>query len=171
MKGNSKTWFFIASYIAVIYLTLPVMRHLLGFFYNLVGRPAVRHSITVLIAGFALYVFSVLSRRVSAFRAVLPVALLCILAAYVKTPEERIHFIEYGVLGFLVLKTGRGVFFALLFSAVVGGVDELIQHFLPNRVGDMRDVLMNAAGGALGVWAGRLYLVRRSPSQVDYKPL
>lgn len=160
MKNLSKTWSFIAAYIAVIYVTLPVMRQVLGFFYSLIGRAALGYSINVLIIGLMSYVLVLLSRKGSAFQTLLLLAVTVLMVFYVKRPEERIHFLEYGVLGFAVIKAGRGVFFALLFTALVGGVDELIQHFLPSRVGDWRDVFMNAAGGALGVWAGRLWFLR-----------
>ena len=34
-------------------------------------------------------------------------------------------------------------------------VDEIIQLFLPNRYGDMRDVVMNSLGGVSGLWLGQ----------------
>ena len=37
----------------------------------------------------------------------------------------------------------------------VGLVDEIIQWFLPNRYGDMRDVVMNSLGGISGLWLGQ----------------
>ena len=42
----------------------------------------------------------------------------------------------------------------VLFVVAVGCVDELIQWWLPNRVGDWRDVGMNALAGTLGVAMG-----------------
>ena len=44
--------------------------------------------------------------------------------------------------------------------SIIGIGDETIQRFLPNRVGDIRDVFMNSFGGLLGigvmgVWNGK----------------
>ncbi|MEK7197011.1 MAG: VanZ family protein [Thermodesulfovibrionales bacterium] len=76
-------------------------------------------------------------------------------------PEERVHFLEYGILGFLVsTATGTGsrhLIRALLLIVLIGSVDEFIQLLLPNRVGDLRDVLMNATGGVLGLWVEKFW--------------
>ena len=37
----------------------------------------------------------------------------------------------------------------------VGLVDEIIQWYLPNRYGDIRDVMMNSLGGISGLWLGQ----------------
>ena len=37
----------------------------------------------------------------------------------------------------------------------VGLVDEIIQWYLPNRYGDIRDVVMNSLGGVSGLWLGQ----------------
>ena len=42
-----------------------------------------------------------------------------------------------------------------LFIMSVGLVDEIIQWFLPNRYGDIRDVVMNSLGGVSGLWLGQ----------------
>ena len=41
-------------------------------------------------------------------------------------------------------------FFALIFSMVIGVMDEGIQYFLPNRVFDKYDIALNWKGAALG---------------------
>jgi len=78
-------------------------------------------------------------------------------------PEERIHLLEYGLLGYLsfgLVRTGEvspierfGV--PLLFGILVGGCDELLQFYLPDRVGDFRDIVFNSLGTIWGValWA------------------
>lgn len=78
--------------------------------------------------------------------------------------EERLHLIEYGVLGWLVWRAwrardgaqaaGPGIFaldaaLSLVIVCFVGMVDEGIQHFLPSRVGDWRDVALDALSGLL----------------------
>ena len=73
---------------------------------------------------------------------------------------ERIHFIEYAVLGILISRAVnvinlQGIIYTGFLVTLIGAVDEIIQWFLPNRVGDMRDVFMNSVGGLSGLWLGR----------------
>ncbi len=64
--------------------------------------------------------------------------------------EERLHFILFGGLGFVSLLLWQPVAGVLLCCLMAGG-DELLQWFLPSRVGDWRDVgfnLLACLGGA-----------------------
>ncbi len=76
------------------------------------------------------------------------------------------HGIGYFILGVLVLRalaggrvpgvTLRTAVLALVISAAYGVSDEFHQRFVPGRSPDVRDVLADAEGaavGALGVWA------------------
>jgi len=95
-----------------------------------------------------------------------------ILLSRFKLPEERLHFLEYGIVGGLVFAAlferqknkgdtsggtsgRRGPLWpavgAFLITGAAGWVDEGIQEILPNRFYDLRDVAMNAAGGALAI--------------------
>ncbi len=76
----------------------------------------------------------------------------------IETPEESIHFLEYGVLGFLAYQLFaskyKGVapyILALLLTAALGWIDEGIQSFIPNRGYDPKDIFFNIAGGILGL--------------------
>ncbi len=64
--------------------------------------------------------------------------------------EERLHFLVFGAFG---LAAGRAFPFALAVALGVAaaGLDELLQWWLPDRVGDWRDVGFNllAVGGGL----------------------
>jgi hypothetical protein len=92
-------------------------------------------------------------------------------------PQERIHFVEYGLLGgvfFAALKerwSGRSwrlfswrspELWAVLLTAAAGWLDEGIQAVVPGRVYDLRDVVFNASAGVLlvGILAVR-DLIRR----------
>jgi VanZ family protein len=60
--------------------------------------------------------------------------------------EERLHFICFGLLGFSAYRAfGIKLAMMLTFSAGLG--DEVLQYFLPSRVGDWRDVIMNCFAG------------------------
>lgn len=71
--------------------------------------------------------------------------------------EERLHFILFGGLGFVSLLLWRPLPGLLLCCLAAGG-DELLQWFLPSRVGDWRDVgfnLLACLGGAAFAVLGR----------------
>lgn len=78
---------------------------------------------------------------------------------------KAVHVAEYAVLSFLlyrVLDPGareyrpdRG-WLAVLFTVILGGVDELGQLFIPGRSGQLVDVGIDGVGavlGQVGVWA------------------
>ncbi len=69
---------------------------------------------------------------------------------------ERLHLVLYGVLALLAFRLWghwrRGwarSAGAALTCLVVGSLDEVVQYFHPQRVGDVADVLTNAAAGLL----------------------
>ena len=73
---------------------------------------------------------------------------------------ERFHLIEYGLLGALFYRAFRRYGDAsvlpltMLAVTLVGTVDELVQWWTPLRVGDARDVLLNAYAGLCGMLFG-----------------
>ena len=60
--------------------------------------------------------------------------------------EERLHFICFGVLGFSAYRS-FGIKLAMMLACSAGVGDEVLQYFLPSRVGDWRDVVMNCFAG------------------------
>lgn len=73
------------------------------------------------------------------------------LMMYLKNnPERWYHIILFGPLGFLSvqafsIRTGTEIALSVAF------LDELLQHFLPNRVGDFVDVIINAVCAGTGI--------------------
>lgn len=85
--------------------------------------------------------------------------------------EEVLHFVQYGAVGgfaYAALAERRRRLVsddlppgaaaapavgAFLFTTGAGWIDEGIQHLLPNRYYDLRDVAFNAAAGALAIAA------------------
>ena len=91
---------------------------------------------------------------------------LTIAAAYSTTmatgaPEvdivERVHFIEYGVIAFLFYRAWRPaadisvIVLPVLAGVVVGTLEEWFQWFIPNRVGELRDVALNLVAVVCGL--------------------
>ncbi|GAK58465.1 hypothetical protein U27_05439 [Candidatus Vecturithrix granuli] len=73
---------------------------------------------------------------------------------------EKIHFLEYGLLGLLLCKTlsyqiknKSAYLVALVIVYLVGMTDETLQWALPNRVGEYRDIWINVVSGALAILA------------------
>ncbi len=71
---------------------------------------------------------------------------------------EKIHLLMYGALSvflyFYLLFLYDKVYSALLSAAVtfnIGLIDELIQYFVPNRVGDYRDIFFNSVSAVIGL--------------------
>ena len=82
------------------------------------------------------------------------------------TPCERLHILEYGILGLMFYFYFAGdqrlpavKAFASLFLA--GALDEIFQAFLPNRVGEVKDVILNVIGGLWGIMLSRWFLTLR----------
>ena len=70
---------------------------------------------------------------------------------------ERFHFVEYGLVTLLFYRAWRprgdaSAFIMPVFAGVVvGTLEEWLQWFIPGRVGDMRDVFLNAAAILCGL--------------------
>lgn len=84
--------------------------------------------------------------------------LASVLAAITPLNIERTHIPLYGVLGFLLYRVVSGVaapcfvwVWASFLGALLGGLDELLQHYHPSRVGDWNDVWLNGISSWLGV--------------------
>lgn len=69
----------------------------------------------------------------------------------------RFHFIEYGLITFLLYLAWRpledpAILFLPAFAALLAGAaDEWLQWFIPNRVGEMADVFLNGVAIACGL--------------------
>jgi VanZ family protein len=70
---------------------------------------------------------------------------------------ELFHFVSYGLVTLLFYRAWRPVSDAAVFvlpvlsALMVGAVDEWFQWFIPNRIGELRDVFLNGAAIATGL--------------------
>lgn len=147
-------------YVGIVYATLPVMRPFLNLLKSTLGE-AFSPAVYVFLLFVAVGIIFLFLKQGSGWKSL--VLLFCILGiiAYIlpsiKYPEERIHFVEYAVLGVLLYFAlrdkiqGRKVLLCIpVIIFFVGLGDELIQGILPNRVYQFTDVLLNFFGGILG---------------------
>lgn len=119
--------------------------------YQYVGDLAALGVIAVLIrAGWRLFQ---LRRELGASRFAGLAAISCIYLYFLSTmtvSTEKIHFLEYGYLAFLLFRawepvlSTRAIWAVSFFSGLlVGTIDETIQHYHPDRSGEFDDVLWN----------------------------
>jgi VanZ family protein len=70
---------------------------------------------------------------------------------------ERVHFVEYGLISLLFYRAWRAaadlsiVALPIASGLVVGTLEEWLQWFIPNRVGEARDVLLNLVAIGCGL--------------------
>lgn len=70
---------------------------------------------------------------------------------------ERVHLVEYGVITFLFYRAWRPaadvsvIVLPILAGIVVGTLEEWFQWFIPNRVGELRDVALNLVAVGCGL--------------------
>lgn len=75
--------------------------------------------------------------------------LFLVLPLFISIPEEKAHFIVFGVFGFLtMLRFSPRTAFSLCVSVSI--LDEGLQWYLPDRVGDLFDVAMNMLASISG---------------------
>lgn len=73
---------------------------------------------------------------------------------------ERVHFIEYGLVAFLYYRVWRStgdlssLALPLLCAFMVGTLDEWLQWFIPNRVGEAHDTFLNLVAIVCGLMFG-----------------
>jgi hypothetical protein len=77
------------------------------------------------------------------------------------TPEvdvvEYFHFVSYGLITLLFyrawrpLDDGAVLVMPVLSALIVGTLDEWLQWFIPNRIGELRDIFLNAAAIGTGL--------------------
>lgn len=111
-------------------------------------------------------------RRVLVIAGMIGAGYFVLLTVVPMLPEERLHFLEYGVVAILIYQallerrsgiaesqptafTGLATLPPVLVAAVatgtLGWIDEGIQALLPNRYYDLRDVAFNATAGLLSL--------------------
>jgi glycopeptide antibiotics resistance protein len=148
------------------------MRPILNFLKGTLGE-AFSPAVYVFLLFVALGIFYLFLKHGRGWKSLVLLFGILGITAYIlpsiKYPEERVHFLEYAVLGIMLyfaLREGIKVRKVLLGIPVIvffiGLGDELIQGILPNRVYQFTDVILNFCGGILG----ELILITFNPGLV-----
>lgn len=162
MKISKLTFF----YSIMLIISASFLRQVLQFFHEKLGRTYIADLLWVVFGIFGLFllirvwtIFSKKQLHTKFLRAAIILTIFLLGIYYASTfniPEERIHLVKYGILGFLISKdnfSGKGlwiIFIGTLFCFSVACIDETFQYFLPMRVGDIRDVGFGSIGGFWG---------------------
>jgi|688.fasta_scaffold918979_1 hypothetical protein len=133
-------------------------REILKFGVAAFGHEEIRLLVKfgIVLAGlYSLSGFSLTRDKITA--AILLIVLGVVASMALGLPEEQVHLIMFAVLGASLFRDFRpapaAMTYAIVIGITVGGLDELLQAALPWRVGDLRDVFINALGVIWGVLA------------------
>ncbi|MCG3204498.1 MAG: hypothetical protein KCHDKBKB_01213 [Elusimicrobia bacterium] len=165
MNSKIRDWAIALGYVVLIYATLEVARVPLSF---LRSHGWLRISLGILYGIVSLCILTkvVFHHTTSLWRyaSLIVIGIVYFLTAKnVQTPEEQIHFFEYGLLGYFFLRALRNHnikplsqwLFAFLLASASGWLDEILQGITPNRHYDPKDVLLNIISSGLGLMITR----------------
>ena len=164
MISKNRLWLLIVVYVLFIYVSLPFFPAFISTLRGFISKELLNLLSLVLSISFFLllsvWIYNKKYKLKQFLLIISPLLLLTYLSLSLDVWVERIHFIEYAVLGLLIsravdVRTLQEIIYTGCLITLIGAVDEIIQWFLPNRVGDMRDVFMNSVGGLSGLWLGR----------------
>jgi len=152
-----------------IFLTVPVARRIQRFVYNNWGRETFGYFVLVVltIGALSLLYYLIFKLKIRAPSNYIWLFLVTGLYIYFtlklwKIPEEAVHFLEYGLLGFFLFKAlshhvrDKSIYLtAALFALFIGTIDEFLQWMMPERYWDFKDAGLNGLSGTLfqlAVW-------------------
>ena len=157
------SWLYVVIWTLVIFVTIPFARAIQKFVYMQWSRELFTYVVIVtMVMAFVaavIYVRRVLSASRSSYFWLASVTAI-FLGYTIKlgrgSPEEAIHFVQYGFLGILVYRalTHRihdiSIYFAAaIISGFIGLIDEFVQWLMPKRYWGLRDIWLNFFSAAL----------------------
>lgn len=145
-----------------IIISASFMNQAWRYLEEVAGRDNLVISCAALFLAFAIFVLAdtIKSRRgfLRYFALSVILSLVFLFAWQQPLFDERMHVLEYGLLGWLASRDlGKyrvsfpHIFFALLFLLFISVLDEAFQWFLPYRVCDIKDVAVNLVSGTFGI--------------------
>ena len=163
LLSNNRLWIYIFIYVLFIYISLPFFPAFISTLRGFISKELLNLLSLVLTISFFLmlsvWIYKKKYKSKQFLLIISPLLLLTYLSISLDVWVERIHFVEYAFLGLLISRAVnvinlQGLINTCCLVLLIGAIDEIIQWFLPNRVGDMRDVFMNSVGGFSGLWLG-----------------
>jgi len=163
MISPARRWIPVIAWVAVIYTTIPFVRGLREWYVARWDPAWIGLSVAMILTISAVAILWSLSRGRQGLSHSNLLWIVGVAVVFVwwtlslrRSPEETVHFLEYGVLAILLHRAlrptmGTDLVFitAVLMGALIGTVDEIIQWVSPSRFWDWRDLLLNGGAGAL----------------------
>lgn len=165
--GTSSWWAFVAAYVVALFAAQPRLGFAVDAFKARWGDAALERTVWVA-AGLAAAVL--VGALVRLWRVARPAERLLVLAGVglygigvlaLEIPQERLHYVEYGVLAGLLYvglesrpgwRWPKAALVALLVTSGLGYLDEVLQgRFWERRYFDWADVALNVRAAALGI--------------------
>jgi len=165
------SWFWVALCAFGIFFTVPFARSIQRFVSEKWGSELFGYTVLIstgIVFFLALYILIFKLKIRSASNYIWLFAIGCTYVYFTlklwESPEEAIHFLEYGLLGFFIFNAlklqikDRSIFVtAFLIGCLIGIFDEILQWIVKERFWDFRDVGLNALSSGLfqaAVWLG-----------------
>jgi hypothetical protein len=163
MTSIFRRWLPVLLWVAVIYTTIPFVRVLREWYVARWDPLWIGLAVAVVLVAAGAVAVTLRKREVGRSRRWDTVWVIVVTTVFViwslslrRSPEEAVHFLEYGLLAVLLHRAlrptiGGGLLFiaAMLIGALIGTVDEIIQWISPSRYWDWRDLTLNGGAGAL----------------------
>ena len=181
---NWRTWILLIIYTLLILITLPLTPLLLKIYYKNLSFPLssvcyiISSIIFLTIIGYLAFIRK--EYRISVYVWFFILSFVYALLIFrQKLPAEKFHFFEYGLFSYFSHSAaGKNNIFtsikrfknaskyitpyiiAFFLVLIIASIDESIQYLLPNRVGELSDILLNITSGILGLMIIGLVLRR-----------
>lgn len=157
------SWLYVLLWSLVIFVTIPLARILQEFVERQWGREVFTYSvlatIVVALVAAAVYVYRSRPALPNGYLWLLVVAAIFFVYTIKlgkKSPEEAIHFVQYGMLGILVYRAlahrlrDVSIYIATaLVCGIIGTIDEAIQWLTPDRYWGIDDIWLNFFAASL----------------------
>jgi len=162
-KKKFWAWLWVALCAMAIFLIVPLARTIQSFVSTYSGRSLFGYTVLVAVGAAFLVVIYVLIFRlgIRSFSRLFWLSAVAALYVYFtlklwRTPEEAVHFLEYGLLSFFLLRAlslsvrDKTIYArTFLIASLVGIFDEILQWIVPGRFWDFRDAGLNALAAGL----------------------
>ena len=161
-----RAWGLTVGYIALVYCTIPLLPDVWAALAGYT-EGSIRYLGIALVVlpgcGFAVAIWRRGRWRALAALAGIAAVYGYLLHVYARFPAERLHLVEYGFMGYVLLRALRldmgreWAYVASFVLAVLIGIgDECIQWALPQRFFEVKDIQLNALSVALGLLLARV---------------
>ncbi|OGX08794.1 MAG: hypothetical protein A2Z88_11225 [Omnitrophica WOR_2 bacterium GWA2_47_8] len=161
LSQRKKYWLGAFVWLGLVYGSIPLVRPVCSFLRDVTPFNVLVNSLVIIL--LALYLWQLLSKRKNDAWTIILIVLALGVYAFglwkIRIPEERIHFVQYGILAYLLhravrldIKGGRAYVISLVIVSILGWIDEIIQSYTPGRFYDNRDVVINVLSAFMGLW-------------------